>query len=193
MAATALKRDLAKEEVRVDIMRITAVEEYGLRCLLTLTRSGAGQQMSISKIADAEGLSVPYVSKLLALLRKAGLVTAVRGCGGGFSLGRDPREISLYDVLNCLGGPLMDPDHCERYAGQLDRCVHHQKCSVHDVLGGLASYVREFLADTSLEDLALGHTRGFVRRIGSEVTISRGTPGKEMKIITDKINEESIQ
>lgn len=174
-------------------MRITAVEEYGLRCLLTLARSGPGEQMSISKIAAMEGLSVPYVSKLLALLRKAGLVTAVRGCGGGFSLSKDPGAISLYEVLQSLGGPLIDPDHCERYAGQLDQCVHHENCSVHDVLGGLAGYVREFLADTSLEDIALGHTRGFVRRVGNEVTISRGTPAKELKIITDKINEESIQ
>ncbi|MCP4684257.1 MAG: Rrf2 family transcriptional regulator [bacterium] len=174
-------------------MRITAVEEYGLRCLLTLARSGPSKQMSISEIAGLEGLSVPYVSKLLALLRKAGLVTAVRGCGGGFSLARDPKEISLYEVLKGLGGPLIDPGHCERYAGQLDQCVHHENCSVHDVLGGLAGYVREFLADTSLEDLALGHTRGFVRRVGSEVTISRGTPSKNVKIITDKIDEKSIQ
>jgi Rrf2 family iron-sulfur cluster assembly transcriptional regulator len=174
-------------------MRITAVEEYGLRCLLTLARNGADQQMSISQISDVEGLSVPYVSKLLALLRKAGLVKAVRGCSGGFSLAKSPREVSLYEVLQALGGPLIDPDHCERFAGQLDQCVHHQNCSVHDVLGGLAGYVREFLVDTSLEDLALGHTRGFVRRVGNEVTISRGTPAKEMKVITDNISEESVQ
>jgi len=174
-------------------MRITAVEEYGLRCMLTLARNGEGRQMSISQIASVEGLSVPYVSKLLSMLRKAGLVTAVRGCGGGFSLAREPRDISLCDVLQALGGPLIDPDHCERFAGQLDQCVHHQNCSVHDILGGLAGYVREFLADTSLEDLVLGHTRGFVRRVGNEVTILHGAPAKETQTITDKINEESVK
>lgn len=175
-------------------MRITAVEEYGLRCLVTLARSGPGQQLSISRIAEMEGLSVPYVSKLLSLLRKAGLVTAVRGCGGGFSLTRDPGEISLYDVLRSLGGPLIDPDHCERHAGQLDECVHRENCSVLDVLGGLAGYVREFLTDTTLEDIALGHTRGFVRRVGNEITIANGVPAKALGRATDKkISKESIR
>jgi len=59
-------------------MRITAVEEYGLRCLLALARQGQGKQLSIPEIAEMEGLSVPYVSKLLAILRRAGLVTAER-------------------------------------------------------------------------------------------------------------------
>jgi len=64
-------------------MRITAVEEYGLRCLLNLAREGAKAQLSISEIAEMEGLSVPYTSKLLSILRKSGLVLAARGRGGG--------------------------------------------------------------------------------------------------------------
>jgi Rrf2 family iron-sulfur cluster assembly transcriptional regulator len=55
-------------------MRISAVEEYGLRCLVALARKGPDSQLSISEIAELEGLSVPYASKLLAILRRAGLV-----------------------------------------------------------------------------------------------------------------------
>jgi Rrf2 family iron-sulfur cluster assembly transcriptional regulator len=138
-------------------MRITAVEEYGLRCLLALARQGQGKQLSIPDIAEMEGLSVPYVSKLLAILRKAGLLTAERGRSGGFSISRPLDQISVYEVLVVLGGPLIDPAHCQKHTGQLDQCIHLENCSVHDVLGGLAGYVKEFLSQTTLQDLAYGH------------------------------------
>jgi Rrf2 family iron-sulfur cluster assembly transcriptional regulator len=136
-------------------MRISAVEEYGLRCLLALARQGQGKQLSIPDIAEMEGLSVPYVSKLLAILRKAGLVTAERGRSGGFTIARPLEQISVYEVLFVLGGPLIDPAHCQKHSGQLDQCIHLENCSVHDVLGGLAGYVKEFLSRTTLQDLAV--------------------------------------
>ena len=137
-------------------MRITAVEEYGLRCLLTLAGKGTSGQMSISEIAEKEGLSIPYASKLLGILRRAGLVVAARGRSGGFSIARDPKEIALYDILTALGGPLIDPNHCQKYSGQLNECVHISNCSVHDILGGLAGFVQDFLSKTSLHDILSG-------------------------------------
>ena len=134
-------------------MRISAVEEYGLRCLMALARVGTEGQLSISEIAEAEGLSVPYASKLLAILRRAGLVTAERGRGGGFSIARDPAQITLYDVMTALGGPLIDPQHCQKYSGHAKECVHLGKCSISDVLGGVAGYVQSFLGQTSMADL----------------------------------------
>jgi Rrf2 family protein len=103
-------------------MRISAVEEYGLRCLIQLARKGPSDQLSISEIAELEGLSIPYASKLLAILRRAGLVTAERGRGGGFSIAKQPSEVNLYEVLTALGGPMIDPNHCNKYSGQLSQC-----------------------------------------------------------------------
>jgi Rrf2 family iron-sulfur cluster assembly transcriptional regulator len=134
-------------------MRISAIEEYGLRCLVTLAHKGPNGQLSIPETAEIEGISIPYASKLLSVLRRAGLVTAVRGRGGGFCLARDPRDINLLEAITALGGPLMPPDHCTRYTGQLDRCVHVGNCSVHDVLHGLAGYLGDILAGTTLQDL----------------------------------------
>lgn len=134
-------------------MRISAIEEYGLRCLISLAREGKGGQLSISDMAEREGISVPYASKLLSTLRKAGLVTAERGRGGGFSIAREPAEIDLYEIITSLGGPIIDPDHCVRFSGQEDECVHIDDCSVHHVLGGLAGYIQSFLSRTTLADL----------------------------------------
>ena len=145
-------------------MRITAIEEYGLRCLLALARNGSTKQLTIPEIAEIEGLSVPYATKLLSILRRAGLVTAERGRTGGFTIKRPLDQISLYEVLVTLGGPLIDPRHCQRHSGQLEQCIHIKSCSVHDVLGGLAGYIQEFLSDTTLQDLAFGLPSGIIQQ-----------------------------
>lgn len=134
-------------------MRISALEEYGLRCLLALAEAGCDKQLSIADIAKREAISVPYASKLLAILRKTGLVNAVRGRGGGFCIARPASEINLLEVITALGGPLIDPNHCRRYSGNLEKCIHTENCSVHYTLIGLSRLVGEFLSRTSLEDV----------------------------------------
>jgi Rrf2 family iron-sulfur cluster assembly transcriptional regulator len=120
---------------------------------MALARKGPNRQLSIAEIAEIEGLSVAYASKLLSILRRTGLVTAVRGRGGGFCITRHPREVTLFEVITALGGPLIAPDHCTRFTGQLERCVHTGNCSVHEVLDGLAGYLGELLSGTTLQDL----------------------------------------
>src|SRR4051812_43946869 len=112
-------------------MKITAQEEYGLRCLMRLARVHGGQALTIPEISAAENLSAPYVGKLLAVLRNAGLVESVRGRTGGYHLVRPPSEIRLGKVLLLLGEPLFeDPGYCERHAGPETSgpCVHQDDC-----------------------------------------------------------------
>ena len=152
-------------------MRISALEEYGLRCLVSLAKAGTEGQLSISDISEKEGLSVPYTSKLLSILRKSGLVTAVRGRGGGFCIARDPKEINLLEVITALGGPLVDPNHCSKFSGQLDKCIHTDNCSVQYTLAGLSKIVGEFLSSSTLEDILNGTNFNDVTLIKSNVSL----------------------
>ncbi len=134
-------------------MRISSLEEYGLRCMMALARKGLDEQLSIPEIAKSEGLSVPYASKLLSILRKEKLVTAVRGRGGGFCISRPAAEITLLDVITALGGPMLDPDHCNRFSGNEDECVHIEDCSVHNLFDSLAGFMEDMLSKTTLQDI----------------------------------------
>src|SRR5262245_11710268 len=101
-------------------MKITSQEEYGLRCLLRLA-SAHGLTATLPEIATAEGLSVPYVAKLLAVLRQAGLIDSVRGRSGGYRLIKPPEEIGLGSLLLVLGEPLFDePTYCQKHAGNAE-------------------------------------------------------------------------
>src|SRR5262245_2088103 len=97
-------------------MKITAQEEYGLRCLLALARASGGSA-TIAEIAAAEGLSSAYTAKLLALLRRAGFVKSMRGANGGQRLARPADAIDLAAVLGALSAPLYTTDFCARHPG----------------------------------------------------------------------------
>ena len=70
-AVKSAKTSLNESEER---MKITSQEEYGLRCLLRLAQEPYGRSLTIPEIAASEGLSAPYVAKLLGVLRQAGLI-----------------------------------------------------------------------------------------------------------------------
>jgi len=140
-------------------MRISALESYGLRCLLALASKETKGTMTIPDIAKIEGLSIPYASKLLSILRKHGLVHSVRGRGGGFRISRPPAQINLLEVLTALDGPLIEPEHCRRFSGQLEECIHTEKCSIHNVLGDLAEYLSDFLGKMTLKDILENDSR----------------------------------
>jgi Rrf2 family protein len=137
-------------------MKITAQEEYGLRCLLRLARAGAGEALTIPEIADAEKLSQPYVAKLLSVLRQAGLITSVRGRTGGYHLARAASDVRLGEVMRALGEPLFEePAYCERHAGPETGgiCVHNDGCTLRVIWQTLEQWMRHFLDQVTLADL----------------------------------------
>lgn len=138
-------------------MKITAQEEYGLRCLLRLARIDGEQPLTIPEVAAAEKLSVPYVAKLLSVLRQAGLIDSVRGRAGGYRLAHKPEDVRLGTVMRALGEPLFeDPVYCERHASPEDAggaCVHHDGCSLRALWGALEQWMRRILDQVSLADL----------------------------------------
>ena len=134
-------------------MKITAVEEYGLRCVLRLAREPAGHALTVAQIAGREGLTVPHVGKLMAILRQAGLVDSVRGRGGGYVLPRHPSLISVEQVLNALGEPLFDASYCQSHPGTQSVCNHQVDCSIRSVWEMLGEMIQRVLRQTSLADL----------------------------------------
>ncbi len=71
-------------------MILTAQEEFGLRCVLTLTRAGRGGSLTLGQVAEAEGLTTAYAGKLMRLLVLGNFVESTRGRSGGYRLTRNP-------------------------------------------------------------------------------------------------------
>ncbi len=153
-------------------MKITAQEEYGLRCLLRLAQSPDGHSLTIPEIATVEGLSAAYAAKILAVLRQAGLIESVRGRAGGYRLTRLPAEIGLGSVLKALGEPLYDePGYCQRHAGsETDgHCVHLGDCTLRALWQTLEHWMGHMLDQITLTDL-LQHERGIPELLRTRLT-----------------------
>ena len=134
-------------------MKITAQEEYGLRCLLQLARTPQGQVVTVKEIAAKEGLSSAYVEKLLRILGRAGLVHSMRGLKGGYVLNRPASAIALGEVVRALG-TVQTTDHiCHSFTGNQDACVHFNDCGIRSVWSGLTTYIQSFLDQTMLASL----------------------------------------
>jgi Rrf2 family protein len=137
-------------------MKLTAQEEYGLRCLLQVARQAPADGpgvASIRDVAEAEGLSADYAAKLLRVLRQAGLVASERGATGGYRLARPAAEIPLADVLHALDAPLYDASFCEGYAGLQPQCVHRTSCAVRVLWRTLENALNQALSGLALADL----------------------------------------
>lgn len=134
-------------------MKISAQEEYGLRCLLQLARAErSGESLTLNEIARREGISVANAGKLMWILNKAGLVQSQRGTKGGYSLSVPASEIHLNSVIRVLEGEQVD-SHCKSYTGVLDTCVHTGDCGIRPVIVELHQIVNNALADITLSQL----------------------------------------
>lgn len=133
-------------------MKISAQEEYGLRCLLQLATLSDGESLTLNQIAEREGITSANAGKLMWLLNKAGFVSATRGTKGGYSLARVAGEIYLNEVIKVLDADEID-NHCESYTGVLDSCIHKGDCGIRPVIVGLHEIVQGALSQISLAQL----------------------------------------
>jgi Rrf2 family protein len=135
-------------------MKLSANEEYGLRCLVRLGYAGyEGQGLTIPEIGAAEGVSTAYAAKILRVLRKGGFVRASRGKEGGYTLARPAEAILIGDVISALGGKLFESDFCESHSGQAAICTRSVDCSVRSLWRAVQVAVDQVLSKTTLRDL----------------------------------------
>lgn len=134
-------------------MKISAPEEYGLRCLLRLSRAGEAGSLTMTEIAEAEGLSIANVRKLMMILREAGLVQSARGRTGGYALSARPAEITVGRVFESLSGRFFDDSFCEKHSGELTVCANSNTCAVRSLWNVLDGLLWGVLNRTTLADL----------------------------------------
>ena len=133
-------------------MKISAQEEYGLRCLVQLANLREGESLTLPQIAEREGISAANAGKLMWLLNKAGFVHSTRGTKGGYFLSRPAEEIRLNEIIKVLDEDVMNK-HCDSYTGVLDSCVHHGDCGIRPVIIGLHEIVENALSRITLAQM----------------------------------------
>jgi Rrf2 family iron-sulfur cluster assembly transcriptional regulator len=133
-------------------MKISAQEEYGLRCLVQLATLREGESLTLPQIAEREGISTANAGKLMWLLNKAGFVQSTRGTKGGYVLARPAKDIRLSEIIKVLDEEVLNA-HCGSYTGVLDKCIHKGDCGIRPVIVGLHEIVENALSQITLAQL----------------------------------------
>lgn len=145
-------------------VRLSAPEEYGVRCLIRVARHRGRDPLPLAAIAEAEGLSPENAAKILGVLRRGGIVASIRGAHGGYRLARPAEEIRLWEVLTLLDGPLYPKEWCTTHSGQLPDCVNSTDCSLRALLKWMDGALRGVLLEVTLAHL-VGGERAAARRL----------------------------
>ncbi len=131
-------------------MKISARTRYGLRILLDIARHGGeGSLRTIAEIASSQAISAAFISRLAVPLKRAGLINAERGVGGGLSLARNPGEISLLDIMEALDGPVS----VVKCVARPKICKRNKTCKVRGIWDGINSAIKNSLASITLASI----------------------------------------
>ena len=129
-------------------MDVTRRCDYACRILQAAYRNGDAY-MSVSEIADQQGIPYAFARSIQHDLVKSGLIKTVRGARGGLVLDCDPASTTMLDVLESIQGPVsisacvLDPTCCERQAG----------CDYNKVWQGADRLLNAYFSSITLEEL----------------------------------------
>jgi Rrf2 family protein len=134
-------------------MKFSSQEEYGLRCLLRIGKSGSINGLTIPEISELEGLSNANVAKILRTLRLGGFIEAARGQTGGYKLAKPAEDIIIGEVLAVLGGKLFEDDFCNSHTGIENICTNSIDCSIRSLWRTVQTVVDNIVLKITLKDL----------------------------------------
>jgi len=88
------------------MISITTKSPYAVQALAELGRAGRAGPVPIGELARARGIPVQFLEQLFGILRRAGVLRSQRGVKGGYSFAREPREITVLELVELLDGPV---------------------------------------------------------------------------------------
>lgn len=133
-------------------MQLNQATDYAFRVVLYLAGLPSGTVESGVIIAERQNIPYRFLQKIIRMLAAAGLVKSYRGVEGGFALAKSPDNITLYDVITAMEGPLgihrclADRNACNKSCGQ--------ECPVHQALAGIQERLAADLSSVTFAVLA---------------------------------------
>ena len=129
-------------------MKLTTKGRYAVTAILDLALHQGQGPITLADIAQRQGISLSYLEQLFSRLRKEGLVSSMRGPGGGYTLGRDAGEIFIAQVITAVDEKV-DTTKC----GGAHNCHNNQRCLTHDLWMDLSRRIYDYLNRISLQEL----------------------------------------
>jgi Rrf2 family protein len=131
------------------MLKLTKKADYGLIAMRHLAEHSNRGSCSAKDMADAHGIPPELLAKILQRLVKEGLLTSQHGINGGYTLARDPRMISVFDVIKAIEGPLF-LTACVSARGE---CEQTTRCTVKGPLQRVSQTIEEVLSKLTIFEM----------------------------------------
>lgn len=127
-------------------MKISTKGRYGLRAIVDLAIHSEDKPINLGSIAKRQGVSMNYLEQAFAIFKKAGFVKGTKGPTGGYQLNREPKSISVFEILEALEGELSIVEEKEK-STLMSQCVQQL------VWQPIEDQINQLLNQLTLEDL----------------------------------------
>jgi Rrf2 family protein len=133
---------------------LTRKSKYGVKALLVLAEHPGRGPMLISELADRQRLPKKFLEAILLELKRHGLLHSKKGKGGGYSLSRDPSQVTLGQIIRALEGPLaLIPCVSQTAYRKCEECLDEETCAIRLAMKEVRDATAEILDNTSLAAL----------------------------------------
>lgn len=132
-------------------MKLSTKGRYGLKAMFELALHYGEGPIALKNIAESQDISEHYLEQLIAILRKNGLATSVRGAQGGYLLNDNPKNITVGDVIRALEGDVA-PSECvlDENTG---KCLKEDFCVTKNVWIKIRNSINEVIDSITLQDM----------------------------------------
>ena len=128
-------------------MKISTKGRYGLRALVDLAINMDCENVSIKTISERQNVSERYLEQIFSLLRKGGIIVGRKGAQGGYTLGKNPSELTISEILRILEGENIFIDINEEEENELEDFINK------NLWKDINSIISKYFSSITLEDL----------------------------------------
>jgi Rrf2 family cysteine metabolism transcriptional repressor len=133
-------------------MNISTRGRYGLRAVLEIALQPDQEPLTIRDISRKQQMSTSYLEQILYRLKKAGIVTSIRGARGGYVLARSGDQITVSQIISALDGPI-SISYCDSPKLREKSCIGPSSCVSRVLWKRLEELIEGVLSSVTLADL----------------------------------------
>ena len=128
-------------------MKISTKGRYGIKALIDLVMNSENESVTLKTISKRQNISERYLEQIFSALRKSGIIIGRKGAQGGYTLAKDPKEITISEILRVLEGESLLVDISNDGTDELESFINE------NLWKGINDKINEYFKSITLQDL----------------------------------------
>lgn len=138
-------------------MILSTKGRYAVMALVDIAKTSQNMPITLAAISERQEIPLAYLEQIFSRLKHAGIVSSVRGPGGGYKLSKHANEITMSDIMTAADEQIK----MTRCGGATSHgCMTPKtRCLTHDLWDGLGQHIHHYLRSITLIDVCEGNVK----------------------------------